>query len=253
MTKRVLFVDAVNWSDQYDPAHPLRNVGKWFTRHVPADSGITPQVIRADDVFARNPEELKRVPDNVDALILSGSPRDAWSKEDPVNELLCELVLDCRDRGLPFLGVCYGHQILGRALGAKVDRNPNGWEVGRCEVTLTEAGRSHPLFQGVPEKLPVLQSHLDAVMELPPGCVALATSENTAQQSFHWNDQLYGVQFHPEMDPDVLRYLWGPRRDLWRDKVAFGLDQALDEMQPATHSHQVLVNFLLWNYADLQR
>ena len=45
------------------------------------------------------------------------------------------------------IGVCYGHQIVGRALGAKVARSEGGaWEVSVCQVDLT--GRGKELFGG---------------------------------------------------------------------------------------------------------
>ena len=45
------------------------------------------------------------------------------------------------------IGVCYGHQIVGRALGAKVARSEGGaWEVSVCQVNLTEKGKE--LFGG---------------------------------------------------------------------------------------------------------
>lgn len=43
------------------------------------------------------------------------------------------------------IGVCFGHQILGRALGVKVGRNDAGWEISVCDVDLTEKGKE--LFQ----------------------------------------------------------------------------------------------------------
>jgi GMP synthase-like glutamine amidotransferase len=43
------------------------------------------------------------------------------------------------------IGVCFGHQIVGRALGADVGRNDVGWEISVCEVDLTERGKE--LFQ----------------------------------------------------------------------------------------------------------
>lgn len=43
------------------------------------------------------------------------------------------------------IGVCFGHQIVGRALGVKVGRNDEGWEISVCDMELTENGKE--LFQ----------------------------------------------------------------------------------------------------------
>lgn len=39
------------------------------------------------------------------------------------------------------VGVCFGHQIIGRALDVKVDRSDRGWEISVTDVKLTEQGR----------------------------------------------------------------------------------------------------------------
>lgn len=39
------------------------------------------------------------------------------------------------------LGICFGHQILGRAMGAKVGRSDQGWEIAVCDMELTEKGK----------------------------------------------------------------------------------------------------------------
>lgn len=41
----------------------------------------------------------------------------------------------------PVVGICFGHQIIARALGSRVGRNPNGWEVAVSDVNLTEPGK----------------------------------------------------------------------------------------------------------------
>ena len=44
-------------------------------------------------------------------------------------------------QGTPVVGICFGHQIIGRALGSRVGRNTEGWEIAVSTVDLTEAGK----------------------------------------------------------------------------------------------------------------
>jgi GMP synthase (glutamine-hydrolysing) len=232
-----LLVDAVAWSNAYAAGHPLRDVARWFGRwfdNLP-DFALT-------RVSAENaPAAMLQL--DVQGVILSGSPRDAWN-DDPVNARLGELIVAWRDRGLPLLGVCYGHQILGRALGGRVGRHPGGLALGNTEVELTSAGRDCPLFAGLPDRFDVLSSHVDAVLQMPPGCELLARSGHTEIEAFHWNHQLFGVQFHPETDPGVLRFLWQPRRETWRSRVSFDLDERLAGLRPAPAGPMILRNFV---------
>jgi GMP synthase-like glutamine amidotransferase len=39
------------------------------------------------------------------------------------------------------LGICFGHQIVGRALGTKVGRSDQGWEIAVCDMDLTDKGK----------------------------------------------------------------------------------------------------------------
>lgn len=236
-TKRVLLVDAVKWSDEHPEEDPLRDVGEWFWRHLAHLEQVELIAATADTPLQWLDEFQPS------GVLLSGSPRDAWS-DDPVNANLCELVLECARNRIPFLGVCYGHQILGRALGAHVARHPRGWELGNTEIQLTPAGRDFPLFRGFPERFDALNSHADAVLTLPPDCELLATGSHTEVQGFHRDQLLIGVQFHPETDPDVLRYIWHPRRTAWREKMEFDLDQRLDSMKPTRHTGRLFENFV---------
>jgi GMP synthase (glutamine-hydrolysing) len=234
--KQVLLIDAVTWSPAYPASSPLRDVGAWFRRHL-ADSDTDLRVLDAEG------DLLSALQNGVRGVIISGSPRDAWT-DDPVNGRLCEVIRACRDRELPVLGVCYGHQILGRALGGVVAPHPRGFELGNTTVELTPAGEASPLFHGVPKQVDVLSSHRDAVLQLPPGCELLAKGDFTPIQAFHWQGRLLGVQFHPEHDPESLRFLWSVRRERWRGKVAFDLDRALDDMQPTPFGAKMLRNFV---------
>lgn len=63
------------------------------------------------------------------------------------------------------LGVCFGHQVIGRALGVEVKRNEKGWEAGVLPVPLLPRGKE--LFGG-----------RDSLVCLPfPACLSLSYSE----------------------------------------------------------------------------
>lgn len=141
-------------------------------------------------------------------VILGGSEASAW--EDTVfNDHLLDLIAICKNNEIPLLGVCYGAQLLGRALGAHVSRHPEGIELGAPAIRISEKGKGHYLFDGVEGGCVwSVETHTDAVMTLPPDCELLASTAHTPVQAFSYKGLLNGVQFHPEMDGDDLRYLW---------------------------------------------
>jgi GMP synthase (glutamine-hydrolysing) len=238
-SKRVLLIDAVDWSTRYPADHPLRQVPQWYARWFTELPGLSLHSLRADA------DVLGAVRSGLDGVIMSGSPRDAW-RDDPINARLGEVIQECRDRSVPFLGVCYGHQLLGRVLGAKVAPHPQGLELGNTPVELTPAGQRSALYRGLPARFEVLSSHVDVVCEMPPGAELQVRGEFAEIQGFHWRERLYGVQFHPETDPEVLRFIWSARRETWRSKVSFDLDQRLEALMPTPLAAQLLRNFIIY-------
>jgi GMP synthase (glutamine-hydrolysing) len=236
--KRVLLVDSVIWPQGLEP-DSRRDVCGWFRRWTPPSSPVewTRVGVEADINATQSPGAW-------DGVILSGSPRDAWN-EDPVNLQVGEWILRCRDAGVPVLGVCYGHQLMGRVLGARVSPHPEGLELGNTPVTLTPAGRASRLFEGLPDHFDVLSSHSDVVSDLPSGLSHTVAGSFAAIQGMQDSTGLlHGVQFHPETDPETLRLIWNPRRDLWRPRVRFDLDALLDHLQPTPSGPRILQNFL---------
>ena len=141
-------------------------------------------------------------PDEIDVLVVLGSPEAAY--DDTVPWLAGELAYlrQVLDAGTPVLGICFGAQLLSRALGGTVAR-----------AARPERG-FFPLGTADSEILPAgtwIEFHYDA-FTLPPGAVPLARSD-VGLQAFTHGPHL-GVQFHPEITPDVLaswRAGWSPR------------------------------------------
>jgi GMP synthase (glutamine-hydrolysing) len=109
------------------------------------------------------------------------------------------------EKGIPILGICYGHQLLAYALGGEIGNNPNGREFGTIEVHLEERAREDPLLGGLSTPIQVHVSHTQSVLRLPPEAKRLASSERDINQAFAAGGCAWGVQFHPEFDAEIVR------------------------------------------------
>lgn len=143
------------------------------------------------------------------ALWVMGGPMDVWEEtEHPwlvaEKQVIREAVLE---RGMPYLGLCLGHQLLGAALGGKVDKMKEP-EVGILGIELTAEGRADPLFAGIAPRHEALQWHGAEVAETPPGAVVLASSPACAVQAMRVGLNAYGIQYHVELTAQTVGE-WG--------------------------------------------
>ncbi len=144
---------------------------------------------------------------NIDGIVITGSPamvtdRQPWS-EATARWLHDEIIDKCTQ--VPVLGICYGHQLIAHALGGHVDYNPRGREIGTVMIQATSSTAEDPLFSHLPTAFHAQLTHRQSVIRLPPNAVLLATSELEAHQAYRVGDRVWGVQFHPEFTPDIMR------------------------------------------------
>ena len=240
--RQLVLINSVVWPETYPRTHPLLNSEGWFRRLV-RSSALNFQAVPATDEAHRALED-----DSVAGVILSGSTADAWS-DAPTNRLLVDIVLEQSRRGVPLLGVCHGHQIIARALGAHVGPTITGPEVGLVDINLTSEGRADPLFGGLPSRFAVLQSHRDAVLEAPLGAAVLASSDSCHIQSFRAGT-MWGVQFHPELPPESLALLWRLRLDDLSEAERSGLEPQLTSLMNAPARQTCLGRRVLRNFVN---
>ncbi|MEM6284889.1 MAG: glutamine amidotransferase [Chloroflexota bacterium] len=112
---------------------------------------------------------------------------------------------DVIDRGVPILGICFGHQMIARVLGGTIGENPRGAEVGTTTIRLTEQARRDALFSGLTEDLRVHTAHYQTILQLPPNVTILATNAMDPYHAVRYRDQVWGLQFHPEMRPEIVK------------------------------------------------
>jgi GMP synthase (glutamine-hydrolysing) len=124
-------------------------------------------------------------------IILSGGPASVLAKDAPKPDPALFRM------GVPVLGICYGLQLMGNMLGGKAETSELR-EYGRGEL---ETMRKGGLFQGLPPKFIVWNSHGDRLSKLPKGFRAIASSENSEFAAIEDSKRrFFGLQFHPEVE-----------------------------------------------------
>lgn len=145
----------------------------------------------------------------------------AWVRDE------LKFIESCLKVGTPFFGICLGAQMLARVMGATVAKHPQeASEIGFCEVRPTNAGAD---FLSQPLKF--MQWHREG-FELPTGATHLAYSELFNNQAYSVDEHVVGVQFHPEVNLDVLR--------IWHERNKTRPTGVLDDTTRALHIKDAL-------------
>ena len=163
--------------------------------------------LAASGVLVVDVREGEVLPDPVAVrgVVVTGSPA-LVSEREPWSVAAEAWLRPVVNAGLPVLGICYGHQLLGQALGGRVGRNPQGREMGTVSVDLGGALRARdPLLGGLPTRVTVQATHIESVLQLPEGATRLGSNAADPNHALRFGPRAWGVQFHPEFDADVMR------------------------------------------------
>lgn len=159
--------------------------------------------------FGRHPDAQPSLDPYRGVVVLGGPMNVDEVDRHPHLATEVRLIQNAIERGMPVLGVCLGAQLIAKALGASVRSNGRK-EIGWYDVEVSEAGRADPLFRHFAARERIFQWHGDT-FEIPRGAVHLASSELCANQAFRYGDNVYGFQFHLEVDePLIERWLRTP-------------------------------------------
>jgi GMP synthase (glutamine-hydrolysing) len=160
-------------------------------------------------------DPLPETLDGFDGLLVLGGPQSAMDSPEESPELVGvrELLKQALAADFPTLAICLGAQLLAEAGGGRVRKGVNGPEVGATLVAKRDVADADPVFGPLPLSPDVIQFHHDEIAELPTGATLLASNPFYAHQAFRVGRHVYGLQFHIETTPDIVREWAG------RDKV----------------------------------
>jgi GMP synthase (glutamine-hydrolysing) len=153
-----------------------------------------------------NFEKLPESIDSIDLLLVLGGPQSPSTTKDECSyfDVKAEIVFIKKaiEANKKVLGICLGAQLIGEALGAKVEHSPNR-EIGKYAIKLTNAGMNDPLTSLLPKIIEVGHWHGDM-----PGLTAeseiLATSDGCPRQIVRYLPMVYGFQCHLEFTSDAI-------------------------------------------------
>ena len=194
-------------------------------------------------------EEAPKIMDNYAGLIILGGPMNVYQTDQfPFLLDADRLIKKAINEDKPLLGICLGSQLIAKALNAKVFSGEKK-EIGWLPISLSEQGKTDPIFNQLPSKLTVFQWHGDT-FNLPQDAIHLANSNMFQNQAFRLGRACYALQFHLEVTGEMV--------NTWLDEYQIELDSLKGVVNPHQiqqqtnteaerlncYSHTVFSNFL---------
>ena len=130
-----------------------------------------------------------------------GGPMSA-NDELPWTQPVLKLMRDAVDAQVPVIGHCLGGQMLARATGGKVQKNPVK-EIGWVPVTVEGNPAAAEWFGPGLERFETFEWHEDT-FAIPPGATRILTGENCPNQAYVLDDRHLGMQCHVEITAEMI-------------------------------------------------
>lgn len=146
---------------------------------------------------------------DIDLLVVLGGPQSPATTKDECPHFDAKAEMALISKAIKYnkavIGVCLGSQLIGEALGAKVDQSPQK-EIGKFAITLTDEGLRNDKFTHFGRVLEVGHWHSD-MPGLTHDCSLVAYSEGCPRQIIEYSKLVYGFQCHMEFTREVIELL----------------------------------------------
>jgi len=178
--------------------------------------------------------------EDADGYVITGSPASVHD-DLPWIRKLEHFIQQLDDDRIPLIGLCFGHQLIAKALGGRVSENPGGWRFG---VAATQFSVSRSWMDPPASQLLLHACHSEQVTQLPPGATLLGGDEFCPVGSFAIDSHVFTTEYHPEFTTSFMQAL----ADAYEGEVpARVLDVGREELRTEVQSElfaRWMVNFL---------
>jgi GMP synthase-like glutamine amidotransferase len=162
------------------------------------DEGQLPESLSEQDGYICSPSRLSVYDDH------------QWLRD--VEQLLRDMVAT----ETPYVGICFGHQLMAQALGATVQKADVGWGIGAKHYEVVEA---QPWMDSTNDII-LAASHQDQVMQLPDGARLMARAPYCPVGGMLIGERAWTLQVHPEFSPALADSLLATRLALFGEDAA---------------------------------
>ena len=184
--------------------------------------------------------------DTVDGFIITGSKSSAYADKEWIRNLE-RLVQELHAKRKKMVGICFGHQVIARALGGTVEKSDKGWGVGVNVYNVSElpAQGDDEVRGGGSGVLKLVASHQDQVTVLPPGARTVVSNDHCENAGFIIGDHVLTLQGHPEFSAEYSEAIMAFRHDMiGAERVAQGRASLVTHQHEGPRVARWMVDFL---------
>ena len=184
--------------------------------------------------------------DTVDGFIITGSKSSAYADKEWIRNLE-RLVQELHAKRKKMVGICFGHQVIARALGGTVAKSDKGWGVGVNVYNVSElpVQGDDEIRGGGSGFLKLVASHQDQVTVLPPGARTLVSNDHCENAGFVIGEHVLTLQGHPEFSTEYSEAIMAFRHDMiGAERVAQGRASLVTHQHEGPRVARWMVDFL---------
>jgi len=205
--------------------------------------GLSPHGDFRYEVYSALERKLPTDISKCDGYILTGSVHDSYADELWINELAV-WIRECDKQRKSLAGICFGHQIIARALGGKVEKSSKGWGLGMSHnQMLTTASWMEPKV----DNINILVCHQDQVTAIPDSLQLVSSSDFCPNYMLSKDAHILTIQGHPEFSIAFEHDLIEKKKQIFGQSVCDRAHESLDKEPDSAIMMKWFANFFEGN------